>query len=108
MTVEQLHVFFNAIVDFVHNFHPQSQATSDTLYQSWDICELYAPHVLRLRVFRDELKIRPRSTEKLFDISFQCSWYDPRLSPRQNPSPDDEIISRLTAFQVPSRDGLNG
>ena len=66
--------FFDAIISIIRENHPQSQATSDTLFKSWDTCALYAPHVLRLQVLQKQWKLQTRYPDQLWEIFFNCSW----------------------------------
>ena len=66
--------FFRFVTCYIHQGHPQSQATSDTLFDQWGTCACYASHVLRLNKLGKELQIRDVDPDKLFDINFNCSW----------------------------------
>lgn len=66
---------FNALVDLYLEKHPQSQATSDTLFPHWSVCALYAPHIRRLHTAIKEWKVVPESNEKLWILSFNCARY---------------------------------
>jgi hypothetical protein len=66
---------FNAVIDLFAEGHPQSQATSDTLFDHWALCALYSPHIQRFQVLIKEWKFRPESTEKLWIIFFNCSRF---------------------------------
>lgn len=66
---------FNALIDLYLAKHPQSQATSDTLFPHWNVCALYAPHIRRLHTAIKEWKVVPESSEKLWILSFNCARY---------------------------------
>lgn len=66
---------FNTLIDLYLDKHPQSQATSDTLFPHWGVCALYAPHIRRLHTAIKEWKVVPESSEKLWILSFNCARY---------------------------------
>ena len=68
---------FNALIDLYLEKHPQSQATSDTLFPHWSVCALYAPHIRQLHTAIKEWKVVPESNEKLWNLSFNCARYTP-------------------------------
>lgn len=74
LTVVEQTNLLNAVIDVLRKGHPQSQATSDTLFKHWDTCAIYAPHVLHLQAFRGKWDLPLRSTERLYEIMFNCSW----------------------------------
>ena len=64
---------FDAIIEIFLQGHPQSQATSDTLFHHWSTCAIYAPHLLRLQILIKEWRFRPTSPEQLWILFFNCS-----------------------------------
>lgn len=74
MTIADRFALFDAVVSVFRKHHPQSQATSDTLFKHWDICAIYAPHVLHLQDLQKQWKLQTRYPEKLWDVFFNCSW----------------------------------
>lgn len=65
---------FNTVVDLLWRGYPRSQASSDTLAASWDICTRYNPHLLRLAKLQREWDLPVHDTEKLFSLLFNYSW----------------------------------
>lgn len=52
---------FNAIIGVFQAGHPQSHTTSDTLFNHWNLCAIYAPHVLRLQNAIQEWQLDPKA-----------------------------------------------
>ena len=74
MSWQEQATFFRFVTCYIHQGHPQSQATSDTLFDQWEICARYASHVLRLNKLGKELQVRDVDPDRLFEINFNCSW----------------------------------
>ncbi|KAJ8068936.1 hypothetical protein OCU04_002618 [Sclerotinia nivalis] len=75
VTQEDRNEMFNTIIDLFVEGHPQSHTTSDTLFDHWSICAIYAPHIIHLQALKKQWKLQPRSTEKLWVVLFNCSRY---------------------------------
>lgn len=73
VTQEVRNKLLNAIIDLYLEKHPQSQATSDTLFSHWSTCALYAPHIRRLHNAIKEWNLVPESNDKLWILSFNCA-----------------------------------
>ncbi|KAI1617986.1 hypothetical protein EDD37DRAFT_676913 [Exophiala viscosa] len=67
-------IFDFVIVTFLQK-HPQSQATSDTLFPQWKICKQYSTHIFRLHVLIKEWRLRPASEDLLWRLLFNGSRY---------------------------------
>lgn len=72
--LDRLLAIYDAALHLLRQGHPQSQATSDTLFPHWNTCSTYAPHVLRLMSLQEKWSLRTTRPTDLFDVYFNCSW----------------------------------
>jgi hypothetical protein len=74
MTEEQRRTFYNIALEVIGTDHPQSQEAGNTLFASWDVCAVHAPHVLRLQELQTSWHLSAISKSMHFNLFFNSSW----------------------------------